>query len=128
MQITTFSILGIMISCLLPYFWTGFAKITSKTYNNSTTRDSAEKFSGKSRRAHFAHLNSFEAIPFFAVSVLIAHINNVTESTIHTLIAVYLFFRILYGCFYIFDFPNLRSIVWFFALICNVALIALAIP
>ena len=128
MQITTYSIIGILISCFLPYFWTGYAKIVSKSYNNSTTRDSVEKFAGKSRRAHFAHLNSFEAIPFFLVAILVANINHVAISTINTLIFVHLALRFFYGLLYIADYATTRSFVWFFALLCNVILIISAIP
>lgn len=128
MQITTYSLIAILISCFFPYFWTGYAKISGKGYNNSTTRDSVEKFTGKRRRAHFAHLNSFEALPFFLVAVLIANINQVAPSTIHALAFAHVAFRFIYGWLYIADYATARSIVWFFAVLCNVALIIAAIP
>jgi len=126
MQISNFSIIGIIVACILPFLWTGYAKFTSKKYNNSTTRDSVEKFTGKSRRAHFAHLNSFEALPFFIASVLVANINQVDTSNLHSLIGLYLFFRIVYGILYIQDIATARSIVWTLAIICNMTLLALS--
>jgi uncharacterized MAPEG superfamily protein len=126
MQISNFSIIGIIVACVLPFLWTGYAKITSKRYNNSTTRDSVEKFTGKSRRAHFAHLNSFEALPLFMSSVLIANINQVDTTNLHTLIGCFLFFRIVYGILYIQDVATARSIVWTLAILCNILLLALS--
>ena len=128
MQISYFSICAILLAGILPFIWTGYAKITSQKYNNSTTRDSSDKFTGESKRAHFAHLNSFEALPLFVGSVIIAHINQVPLFTLHSLTAIYLTLRILYGFLYIYNLATLRSTVWTLALFCNLGLLILSLP
>lgn len=127
MQISTYSIISIIISLLFPYLWTSCAKFTGNGYNNSTTRDFVDELVGKRRRAYYAHINALEAFPIFLVAVLIANMNQVNLSIIHCLISINLVCRTLYGLFYIYDFPNSRSLVWFFALACNLALLVLSI-
>ena len=127
MTISTFSIIGIAITSLMPFVWTIYAKVTGPGFNNSTTRDYAEKLTGRRRRAHYAHLNSFEALPLFIASVLIANINHVEPTTLHTFIGAYLVFRLIYGFFYIFDLSTLRSLTWFLGILCNLGLLYLSL-
>lgn len=126
MHISTISIIGILVSALLPIVFTGYAKFAGKGYSNAAPRDFIDKLEGKRKRAYFAHLNSFEAFPFFAVAVIIAHVNQVNSMTIDTLVFIHVLNRILYGVFYIFDMANLRSIVWTIALACNISLLLLS--
>ena len=105
---------------LLPYIFAGFAKFGSgRPYNNHDPRAFLEQAEGQYRRANNAQLNSFEAFPFFAVGVLVAHQNLPTNASFFTLNLICLFFlifRLAYGWAYISNRANLRSILWFIAI------------
>lgn len=126
LMITTYSIIAISICCILPFILTGYAKISTPGYSNVKTRDSIAKLTGKGLRAHYAHLNAFESLPLFIAAVIIANINQVEQSTMHTIITIYVLLRIIYGFLYIFNFATSRSIIWMFALACNFSLLYLS--
>lgn len=102
----------ILIAGLLPLAAVGVAKF-NKTYDNSNPRDWLAKQDGRARRAHAAHLNSFEAFPLFAAGVLVATMLNVKATTIDTLAVIFIVARIGYIWCYISDYATPRSLVWF---------------
>src|SRR5476649_2954931 len=106
----------------MPLLLAGYAKFSSKGYDNSAPREFLEKLQGKSKRAHYAQLNSFEAFPVFAAAVIIAHLADVPQTHITILAVVFIIFRILYGISYILDRSNLRSTVWFGGFFCVLGL------
>lgn len=111
----------VLISGLLPYIFIVFAK-SGKGFDNSTPREYLNKVQGWRKRSHYAEINSFEAFPFFAVSVIIATITHKTQSTIDILAVMFIALRIIYGIFYILNKATLRSIIWFCSIACVVAL------
>jgi len=117
----------LLIAAVMPFFLAGYAKFSSKGYDNSAPREFLEKLQGRAKRAHYAQLNSFEAFPAFAVAVIIAHLAAVTQSHITTLAVSFVIFRLLYGICYIADKHIFRSIVWFGGLFCVVSLFIAAI-
>ena len=66
------ALICVLIAGLMPYLWTTVAKIAGPRYDNRNVRDWQSKLTGLAQRAHAAHLNSFEAFPFFAAAVLAA--------------------------------------------------------
>ena len=117
----------ILIAAILPLIFAAYAKFTSKGYDNARPREFLDKLEGKSKRAHYAQLNSFEAFPVFAAAVIIAHLSNVPQSRITFLAVFFILMRVLYGICYIADKSSLRSTVWFAGLFCVVALFISAI-
>ena len=117
----------VLLAAILPYIWVGYAKFSSKGYNNNAPREFLEKQGGAAKRAHYAHLNSFEAFPAFATAVIIAHLAGVKEEAINTLAISFIVFRILYGICYIFDKASIRSLIWFggFASVISLFILAL---
>ncbi len=116
----------VLIAALLPYAFVGVAKFRPD-YNNRNPRAWASKSNDYLvQRAYAAHLNAFEAFAPFAAGVVLAQLAGVAVSTINTLAAIFIAFRILHGLFYIADKPLLRSVAWMAGIACPLALILLA--
>ncbi|MDJ0840981.1 MAG: MAPEG family protein [Acidobacteriota bacterium] len=115
----------VLIAALLPVVFTGYAKMTNR-YGpgaNHDPRAFQEKLKGRGRRAHNAHLNSFEAFPIFAAAVIIAHqVGTASQSTIDYLAIGFIAARLVYGFLYIADYASLRSLVWTAGHACAVAM------
>ena len=115
------------MAALLPVIFAAYAKLSVKGYDNSTPREFLDKLEGRAKRAHWAHLNSFEAFPVFAASVIIAYLAAVPQARISQLAVTFIILRIIYGICYILDKHVLRSLVWFAAYLCILALFISAI-
>ena len=112
----------VLVAALLPFVFTGIAKFAGPGFNNARVRDFQAKLEGFRARAHWAHLNSFEAFPPFAAGVIIAQQLHVAQNRIDALALTFIAARILYGVLYIANKPTLRSLVWLVALGCVVGL------
>lgn len=112
----------VLIAALLPFLFTGIAKVGARGFNNRRVRDFQLQLSGWRQRAHWAHQNSFEAFPAFAAAVIVAHLSGGAQTQIDALAIAFILLRLAYGGLYIADQATLRSLVWFGALICVVAL------
>ncbi len=121
----TIGFICVLIASFLPLIFTAYAKISIKggfkTKYNRNPREVLGNSEGKSKRAYWAHQNSWEAFAPFAIAVLIAHYLEVKQSTIDISAVAFIIARVLYGIFYIYDKPLLRSLVWFvgFSLVIN---------
>jgi uncharacterized MAPEG superfamily protein len=115
--------LCVLIAAIMPMLFAGYAKFSAKGYNNSSPREFLDKLQGKGKRAHYAQLNSFEAFPAFAASIIIAHQAGVYSSFISTAAVVFIVFRILYGICYINDKASFRSLCWFGGFACVATLL-----
>ena len=98
----------VLFAAVIPLILAGYAKFSSKGYDNSSPREFLEKLEGRAKRANFAQLNSFEAFPVFAVAVIIAHLAGVVQERISLLAIFFIIFRILYCISYIADKHALR--------------------
>lgn len=113
----------VLIAALMPYVWTGIAKARGVgRYDNRDPRAYLATQSGISQRANAAQLNAFEAFAPFAAAVIVAHLANAMQSTIDGLAIGFVVARTLYGVAYILDQSTLRSLLWFAALGCVIAL------
>jgi uncharacterized MAPEG superfamily protein len=112
----------VLIAAFLPLLFTGFAKASGKGFNNNTPRAFQERLEGFRQRAHWAHLNSFEAFPPFAAAVIIAHQLQFAQGRLDQLAMAFIALRLVYGALYIADQATLRSLVWAGALACWVAM------
>ena len=66
------ALLCVLFAGLLPYLYTGVAKVAGPRYDNRDVRGWQGRLAGLPYRANAAHLNSFESFPFFAAAVLAA--------------------------------------------------------
>lgn len=115
----------VLLAALLPYPWVLAAKANLR-YNNHAPRAYLDKLSGWRQRAYWAHLNTLESVPLFAAAVIIAHQAHAPQAALDQLAQAFIGLRIVYGLLYIADIAWLRSVVWFGAVACCVAMFLLA--
>jgi uncharacterized MAPEG superfamily protein len=108
----TWALWCVLIAGLLPFVATGIAKWGRSDFDNHQPRQWQAKLEGRRARAHAAQLNSFEAFPLFAASVLTAHWVAGAQSEVD----------VLYLYFYLTDRATLRSVVWIAALLVVIGL------
>ena len=121
------ALICVLIAGLMPYLWTAVAKVLGPRYDNRNVREWQSRLSGAAQRAHAAHLNSFEAFPFFAAAVLAAIVAQADMQRVAMLSIAFVVARLVYGLVYLWDVATLRSLVWFAGLGCVIAILALAI-
>jgi len=117
----------VLVAGLLPFAAITLAK-WDKSYlgNNRQPREWEAKLTGKSSRAHAAHLNSFEAFPLFAAGVLIAAFCAVPLALVNGVAVAFVVARVVYIWCYLSDRASLRSIVWMIGMALSVALFFLS--
>jgi uncharacterized MAPEG superfamily protein len=108
----------ILIAGLLPLVAVGFAKAGAGSrgvarYDNHNPRDWLAKQEGRAKRAHAAHLNSFEALPLFAAGVLVAMFTKSPQAFVDALAMVFVAARVTYIWCYLADRATARSLAWF---------------
>lgn len=121
------ALICVLIAGLMPYLWTTVAKIAGPRYDNRNVREWQSRLSGLPQRAHAAHLNSFEAFPFFAAAVLAALVSSADAQRVAQLSIGFIVARVLYGAVYLADYPRTRSLVWFIGLACVLAIFLISI-
>jgi uncharacterized MAPEG superfamily protein len=113
----------VLIAALLPFVFTAIAKTLDRAhFTNRAPRVFQGKLTGAAARAHWAHLNSFEAFPPFAAGVLIAQQLGAAQGRIDELAVAFIVLRLIYGACYLADVATLRSLVWAAGLVCTIAL------
>jgi uncharacterized MAPEG superfamily protein len=119
----------ILAACLLPYVFAIIAKKAGgfKARDNQHPRDFLSKTTGLAARANAAQQNSFESLPLFISSVLLAEYMVVSQDVIMTFGIAYIFLRVVYGVCYLVNWSALRSIVWILSLLCPISLLLLVI-
>lgn len=86
----------------------------------------SETLTGWRRRAHFAHLNAFEAVPGFAAAVLAAEMLQSPRVWVDSLAIAFVLARLLHAIFYMADRPVLRSHSWRLGILCVIGLFVVA--
>jgi uncharacterized MAPEG superfamily protein len=121
------ALICVLIAGLMPYLWTAVAKATGPRYDNRHVREWQAKLEGLPKRAHAAHLNSFEAFPFFAAAVLAAILTHADAQRVAKLSIAFVVVRLVYGLAYLLDIAAARSLVWFVGFAGIIAILATAI-
>lgn len=117
----------VLIAALLPYCWVAFAKASAPRYDNRDPRGwIARQEHPRLKRAYNAHLNALEAFAPFAAGVVLAQLADVAHDSIAVLAVAFVVLRVLHGIAYVADLAALRSLAWFAALGCVIALLAQA--
>jgi uncharacterized MAPEG superfamily protein len=114
----TVAIWCILVAALLPY--APFAMI--RGLDHRAPRLGAAKLEGFAARAHGAHLNAFEAFPFFAAAVIVSQIVEGASATVGVLALAFLAVRIGHIAFYLADRPPLRSACFTLGLLLTLAI------
>jgi uncharacterized MAPEG superfamily protein len=111
----SFALWCVLVAAFLPILTTGLAK-AGAPYDNARPRESIEVLTGWRKRAYAAHLNGWEAFPFFAVAVLVATTQGAAGHTIDSLAIAWIAARLGYVACYVGNVPTLRSTIWSVAL------------
>ena len=115
----TVAIWCVLVAALLPYVPFAFV---SRGLDHRMPRLAALKLEGLAARAHGAHLNAFEAFPFFAAAVLVSRVVEGPSATVSALALAFLAARIGHIAFYLADRPSLRSACFTLGLLLAVAI------
>jgi uncharacterized MAPEG superfamily protein len=118
----------VLIAALLPYVWVSVAKASGERYDNRDPRGwVARQTNPRVHRANAAQLNGYEAFAPFAASVILAQLAGVASDRIALLALAFVVLRVLHGVVYIAGLKHsLRSLVWFGAFACVLALLVQA--
>ncbi len=121
------AIYAMLVACFLPVVFAGIAKASGgfKSNDNANPRAFLSKLSGLPARANAVQQNSYETLPMFFASVIIAMMMFVPQQFVNNLACLYILLRILYGVAYLLDLALFRSIVWILSMAC-VAMLFLA--
>jgi uncharacterized MAPEG superfamily protein len=115
----TVAIWCVLVAALLPY--APFA-LVSRQLEQGAPRIAALKLEGVAARAHAAHLNAFEAFPFFAAAVIVSQIVEGASATVGWLALAFLVARVGHIGFYLADRAPLRSACFTVGLLLAVAI------
>jgi uncharacterized MAPEG superfamily protein len=93
-----------------------------REYDNGNPRDPRYFTPGLRSRSQGAHLNGYEAFPFFAAAVILAEMRAVPQGRVDALAVAFLAARVVYVLLYLGDRPSARSMVWSVGMACNLAI------
>jgi uncharacterized MAPEG superfamily protein len=93
-----------------------------RNYDNGNPRDPGFYTAGLRSRSQGAHLNGYEAFPFFAASVILAEMRAVPQGTVNALAMAFIGVRVVYVLLYLGDRPTARSVTWFVGFACTLAI------
>jgi uncharacterized MAPEG superfamily protein len=116
----------LFIAFLLPYVAAGIAKWGRRDYDNANPRAWEATLDGRRARAVAAMNNTFEALPFFAAAVIVAHQLGAPQGGLDALAAAWLALRVTYLGLYVADRARARSLVWIASLALNAWIVVLA--
>lgn len=120
----------VLIAALLPIACAGIAKYGTLGksprdggFDNNNPRQWLAKQVDWRARANAAQANTFEALPFFFVAVIIAHLTQAVQTRLDILALLFIVMRIAYIMMYVADLATARSAVWGVALMINIAIL-----
>jgi uncharacterized MAPEG superfamily protein len=93
-----------------------------REYDNANPRDPGFYKPGLRARAQGAHLNGYEAFPFFAAAVILAEMRAAPQGFVNALAVAFILIRIVYVLLYLTNRPTARSVVWSAGMLCNLAI------
>ncbi len=93
-----------------------------REYDNANPRDPGFYKPGLRTRSQGAHLNGYEAFPFFAAAVILAEMRLAPQGIVNGLAVAFIVIRVAYVALYLTNRPTARSIVWSAGFLCNLAI------
>lgn len=112
----------VLIAALMPYLATSIAKAGGERYNNRNPRGWLDRQVGLPARANAAQANGFEAFPFFAAAVIVAHLTQAPQDRIDALALIFIGARAVYLVCYLADWHWARSVVWLIGFVSTIIL------
>ncbi len=117
----TIALWCVLVAGLMPLVFTGIAKAGGK-YDNKAPREWATRVRGYRARAYAAHLNSFEAFPFFAAAVIVAEMKGAPRGLLDGMAAAFVAARAGYFAAYVGNAAGARTLVWLAGLALPIAI------
>jgi uncharacterized MAPEG superfamily protein len=124
----------VLVMALMPIICAGIAKSGTMSiprgeggYDNHDPRSWMQRQTDWRARANNAQANTFEALPFFFVAIVIAHQLQANQRWVDLLAVAFVLLRAAYVWAYVADKANLRSLVWVLALIANIAILLVGV-
>jgi uncharacterized MAPEG superfamily protein len=112
----------VLAAALMPYVAVSIAKSGGERFDNSNPRLWLERQQGFRARANAAQANSFEAFPFFAAAVVVAHLTQAPQDRIDALAVMFVLARAAFIVFYVADWHWARSIVWTIGVVATITI------
>jgi len=114
----------VLIAALLPILCAMLAKRGSfRGSDNRDPRNWAGRQTDWRARALAAQSNSFESLPFFIGSVIIAHQLGAAQTLLDLLAFAFVMLRVFYILMYVSDMPTARSAMWAGGFLVNIAIL-----
>src|SRR4029453_5909634 len=117
----------VLVAAVLPYLATSIAKIGGERFNNRDPRAWLDRQQGLRKRAHNAQLNSFEAFPFFAAAVIVAHLAHAPPARVDAVAVIFVVARLAYLVCYLGNWHWIRSLVWMVGWLASLTIFLLAV-
>lgn len=112
----------VLVAALMPYVATSIAKAGGERYSNRNPRVWLARQEGVRARANAAQQNGFEAFPFFAAAVIVAHLTQAPQDRIDALAVIFVAARVAYVICYVADWHLARSLVWTIGIVATITL------
>jgi uncharacterized MAPEG superfamily protein len=112
----------VLAAALMPYVAVSIAKSGGERFDNSNPRLWLERQQGFRARANAAQANSFEAFPFFAAAVVVAHLTQAPQDRIDALAVMFVLARAAFIVFYVADWHWARSIAWTIGVVATITI------
>lgn len=112
----------VLVAALMPYVATSIAKAGGERYSNRNPRAWLARQEGVRARANAAQQNGFEAFPFFAAAVIVAHLTQAPQDRIDALAVIFIVARVAYVICYVADWHLARSLVWTIGIVATITL------
>lgn len=93
-------------------------------YDNKHPRAQQQRLTGVGARAVAGHYNAYEAFPLYATAVLATIATDAVSERAVQLAIAFIVLRVIYHVLYLLNADKLRSLIWFFALLCPVLMLA----
>ena len=112
----------VLAAALMPYVAVSIAKSGGERFDNRNPRLWLEQQQGFRARANAAQANSFEAFPFFAAAVIVAHLTQAPQDRIDALAVMFVLARAAFVFFYVADWHWARSIAWTIGVVATITI------
>lgn len=126
----SYAVMAMVVASLLPFVFALLAKVAGGfdfKRDNANPRAFLAQTKGMSARLNAVQANSFESLPIFLASVLVAMHCFVPQAVVNVLAWLYVLLRIIYGLAYAFNMATFRSLIWGLSMFCCLWLFYFAI-
>jgi uncharacterized MAPEG superfamily protein len=120
----------VLIAALLPLVCAGIAKVgmfgkplREGGYDNKNPRAWWARQTDWRARANGAMANSFEALPFFFVAIVIAHLLGAHQAWVDILAFLFVVLRVMYIMMYVSGMGTARTVLWILAFLINILIL-----